>query len=96
MALPALLAPVVSFILRDVVLKFVVFTSVFALVVFFVPYAVGYLAPYLGTSSLTSAFGALAPGVWWFLDMFNISYGVPTVIAAFVARFLIRRLPVIG
>lgn len=96
MALPALLAPVVSFLLRDVVLKFIVFTSVFALVAFFVPYAIGFLAPYLGTSGLSGAFSALSPGVWWFLDMFNLAYGVPAVISAFVARFLIRRLPVIG
>jgi hypothetical protein len=38
----------------------------------------------------------LNAGVWWVLDLFNLSYGVPLLISAYVARFLIRRLPVIG
>lgn len=96
MALPVLFAPVLTFLLRDVVVKFVVFTAIFAVVAFLVPIAVGFLSPYIGTSALTSAFGALGPGVWYFLDFFNLSYGLPLLISAFVARFLIRRLPVIG
>ncbi len=96
MNIPLLLAPLLSFLLREVVVKFVVFAAVFALVVFLVPFAVSYIAPFIGTGSLTSAFGALGPGVWWFLDMFNLAYGVPLVVSAYVARFLVRRLPVIG
>ena len=63
---------------------------------FLVPYAVGFIAPHIGTSGLTGAFGALGAGVWYFLDFFNLAFGLPLVISAFVARFLIRRLPVIG
>lgn len=96
MPVPLFLAPLVTFLLRDVIIKFVVFAAVFALVAFLVPYAVGYLTPHIGTSGLTGAFGALGPGVWYFLDFFNLGYGLPLVISAFVARFLIRRLPVIG
>ncbi|HPT51553.1 MAG TPA: DUF2523 family protein [Accumulibacter sp.] len=96
MPLPALLVPLVSFILRDLVVNFFVLSGVVALVVFLVPFAAGYLASFVGVSSLTNAFGSVAPGVWWWLDMFRLDYGVPLVISAFVARFLIRRLPVIG
>lgn len=94
--LPVLLAPVVGFFLREVVVKFVVFAAVFALVAFLVPLAVGYLAPHIGTAGLSSAFSGLGSGVWFFVDFLNLAYGLPLVISAAVARFLIRRLPVIG
>jgi hypothetical protein len=96
MLLAPLLAPVVGFLIREVVVKFIVFTSLFALVAFLVPKAIGFLSPFLGLSSLSSAFTGLPAGVWFFLDFFNLGFGVPLLISAYVARFLIRRLPVIG
>lgn len=96
MALPALLAPVVSFLLREVIVKFAVFTGVFALVAFMVPLAVGYLGGFVNAQGLTTAFGGIAPGVWFWVDAFGLGFGLPLVISAYVARFLIRRLPVIG
>lgn len=96
MAFPLLLAPLVTWIFRAVVIKFVVFTAIFALVAFLVPKVVGYLGSFINPGGLTSAFSAVSPGVWFFLDFFQLSYGVPLLISAWVARFLIRRLPVIG
>jgi len=96
MAMPLLLAPVLSWIFRDVVVKFIVFASVFALVAFLVPKAINYLGGFINPSGLSSAFGAVSPGVWFFLDFFQLGYGVPLLISAWVSRFLIRRLPVIG
>lgn len=92
----AVLWPIVTWVFREIVVKFVVFSAVFALVAFMVPRAVGYLTPFLGAGSLNGAFSALAPGVWFFLDFFQLGLGVPLLISAYVARFLIRRLPVIG
>lgn len=96
MLLAPIIAPLVGFFVRDVVVKFIVFTAVFALVAFVVPKAAGYLAPFLGVGSLTSAFSGLPSGIWFFLDFFNLAFGVPLLISAYVARFLIRRLPLIG
>lgn len=96
MAMPLLLAPVVTWIFRDVVVKFLVFAAVFALVAFLVPKAIAYLGNFINPGGLTSAFSAVGPGVWFFLDFFQLGYGLPLVISAYVARFLIRRLPVIG
>jgi hypothetical protein len=96
MPLPAFLVPVAAFIFRDVVIKFFVFTTIFLLLRVFVPLAIEYLLPFLGIDGLTSAFSGLSPGVWYFLDFFGISAGVPLLISAAVTRFLIRRLPVIG
>ena len=47
-------------------------------------------------ANLTSTFTGLDPGVWFFLDFFALGYGVPLMISAYITRFLIRRLPVIG
>ncbi len=92
----ALLWPIVTWIFREVLIKFVVLAAVFALLTMFVPMAINYLAPWIGTSSLTNAFSGLSSGVWFFVDFFQLGYGVPLMISAYVTRFLIRRLPVIG
>ena len=92
----ALLWPIVSWLLREVVLRFVILGAIFLALSVLVPMAVGFLTPWLGTSGLSSAFTGLSSGVWYFLDFFNLGYGVPLMISAFVTRFLIRRLPLIG
>ena len=92
----ALLWPIVSWLLRAVIIKFLVIASVLAVVALLVPYAIEYLGGFLGVGSLTAAFSALPSGVWFFLDYFRVGFGAPLVISAMVGRFLIRRLPVIG
>lgn len=92
----AILWPIVAWLLREVVVKFVVFSAVFALVAFLVPYAVSHLSGFIGTAGLTGAFASIPSGVWYFLDFFRLDYGLPLCISAIVSRFLIRRLPVIG
>lgn len=94
--MPAFLASLVSWIFRGVVIKFVVMTALFGLMEFLVPKVIGWVAPFISGGSLTSAFSVLPAGVWYFLDFFNLAFGVPLILSAYVARFLIRRLPVIG
>lgn len=96
MAMPLLLAPVLTWVFRDIVIKFVVFAAVFALVAFLVPKAIVYLGNFINPGGLSTAFGAVGPGVWFFLDFFQLGYGLPLLISAWVSRFLIRRLPFIG
>lgn len=81
---------------RGVVVKFVILTAIFGVVAFLVPYAVNSLGSFLNTSVLTSAFSAITPGMWYFLDAMQMAFGLPLVISAYIARFTIRRLPVIG
>jgi hypothetical protein len=92
----AFLAPVVSWIFRAVVVKFVVLVAVFALVNTLLPLAINYLAPFVSGAQLSSVFGGLDPGIWFFLDFFNLSYGIPLILSAYIARFMIRRLPIVG
>lgn len=92
----ALLSPVITWIFRGVVVQFLILSAVVAVVVFLVPFAVEQLSGFVGGGALTSAFNGLPPGIWYFIDLARLDFGIPIVLSAFVARFLIRRLPVIG
>ena len=92
----AILWPIVSWIFREILVKFIIFTALYAVVAFLIPKAITFVTPWIGTGSLSSAFSGLGAGVWFFLDFFNLGYGVPLLISAGVTRFLIRRMPVIG
>jgi len=87
---------VVSWLLRTVIIQFFVMTVMLILLTVFVPMAVGYLTGATNTGGLTAAFSGLSSGVWYFLDYCQVPMGLPLLIAAWVSRFLIRRLPVIG
>ncbi len=94
--MPAILYALAGWLLRQVVIKFVVIGAVYALLVLLVPMAVGYLAPFIGTGSLNSLFAAVPDSVYFFFYFFRLDVGLPLTISAFIAGFLIRRLPLIG
>lgn len=89
-------SPLLTYFLRAVVVKFLVFTAVIALVTFLVPFAVKWVAGFISPQALNGAFNGIPDGVWYFADFFALDYGLPLVFSALVSRFLIRRLPVIG
>ncbi|MDR2092855.1 MAG: DUF2523 domain-containing protein [Azoarcus sp.] len=90
------LASAFSWLLREAILKFIVFTSVFALVSLFAPRAASLLGNFIAPGFLSNAFSGIDSGVWFVLRFFRLDFGVPLIISAYVSRFLIRRLPVIG
>ena len=92
----AILYTVVVWVLRQVVVKFVVIGAVYALLVILVPMVVGYVAPFIGTGSLNSLFAAVPDSVYFFFYFFRLDVGLPLTISALIAGFLIRRLPLIG
>lgn len=96
MPIVAIFGPILTWLVRAVVVKFIVLTGVFAVMAIVIPMAINMISPFLGINSLTGAFSGIDAGVWWFLDFFALDSGIPLVISAYVARFLIRRLPVIG
>lgn len=82
-----------TFLVKSVLVKFVTFFALFFIVSGFIEY----LAPLLpNASSLNSSFGGIGAGVWYFLDLFQVSTGVSAVVSAYTLRFMIRRIPVIG
>lgn len=84
---------VLGWIFRALVIKFVVFTALYLVV----HELVSVMASWLPSGgSLTSAFAGIGAGTWYFLDLFAVSVGVPVLISAYLTRFIIRRIPVIG
>ncbi len=64
---------------------------------FLVPFVFNRLvSSFIDTSKLTEVFNALPPNVWYFLELFRFDFGLPLLISAVVAHFLIRRIPLIG
>jgi hypothetical protein len=82
-----------GFIFRSLIVKFIAFFALFFVTTEFIQLVVPLLP---GATSLTNAFAAQAPGVWYFLDLFKVGFGVSACVSAFVTRFIIRRIPVIG
>ena len=84
-----------SWFVRSILVKFVVFFALFFVVTGFVAVMASALLP-SGDAGLTSAFSGLSSGVWYFLDLFQVPVGVSLVLSASISRFVIRRIPVIG
>lgn len=91
--MPAFFAPILSWIFREVMVKFLVMAFVYLVVSIMLPLMLEYVAPYLGVSSLTSAFSALSPTVWYFLDVARLDIGLPSMLSVFITLFILRRVP---
>lgn len=84
-----------AFVLRSVIAKFFVFFALFFVTTEFVQVLIASgLLP--SASSISSGLGGIPSAVWYFLDLFNVSSGVQLIFSAYAARFIIRRIPVIG
>lgn len=82
-----------GWVFRTAVLKFGVYSILFFVIAEFI----SLLTPMLPNSGgLTGALGGIPATVWYFLDLFNVSAGIPILLSAYVTRFIIRRIPVIG
>lgn len=84
-----------GWLVRSVLVKFVIFFGLFFVVTEFISVlqSSGFLP---SASSLNDALAGIPSSVWYFLDLFNFSFGVSVLVAAWVTRFIIRRIPVIG
>lgn len=84
---------VLGFLLRSILVKFVFYFALYFVTTEFVAILLSLLPT---SSSLNGAFSSIPSSVWYFLDLFQISFGLPLIISAFVTRFMIRRIPIIG
>ncbi|CDH02058.1 DUF2523 domain-containing protein [Xenorhabdus bovienii] len=84
---------VLGFVLRTVVIKFVVFGALY-LVVKELFFAVMDLLPQ--SSNIQSLFDLLPDAAWYFINLFQGAFGVSLVVTAWFTRFIIRRIPIIG
>lgn len=91
-----ILWPIVSWIFREVLVKFVIFAALFALLAVLMPLLVGHLAGFVELAPINSAIANIPSGVVFFMRLLRFDIGLPLVVSAIVSRFLIRRIPVIG
>lgn len=87
-----------SWVFRAVVIKFTAAMAVFGAAAFMWPILIAVigLCGCLSISAFDTALSHIPSGVWWFISLFNVAAGLKIIVCAFVTRFLIRRLPVIG
>ncbi|RRW91046.1 DUF2523 family protein [Pandoraea apista] len=86
---------VLGWVFRSVLIKFVAFFALWFVVTEFVQ-VLQQAGLFPSTASLSGALGGIPSAVWYFLDLFAFSSGLPVVLAAVATRFIIRRIPVIG
>ncbi len=86
---------VLGFIFRAVVVKFGVFFALFYVTTEFIA-ALTSSGLFPSSSSFNGLWAGVPAGVWYFWDLFNFSFGFAALLSAWVTRFIIRRLPVIG
>lgn len=82
-----------GYLIRSTIAKFFLYFALF----FVVKEFIAVLLPlFPGASMLTNALNLLTPGTWFFLDLFKFDVAVNLSLAAFVTRFIIRRVPILG
>lgn len=84
---------ILAWLVRSVLVKFFTFFALFFIVTEFMQVISGLLPT---GAALSQSLGGIPATVWYFLDLFNFSVGLPAVLSAFATRFIIRRIPVIG
>lgn len=99
--LAPILASFFSFLFRSVVYKAVVFGGMMAWVTFAMPLILELMENCACSAAnfvtgMDTLFNQFPPGAWYFIDLFNIGDFFKFVFCAYVARFIIRRLPIVG
>jgi Protein of unknown function (DUF2523) len=84
---------ILGFVFRSIIVKFILYFGLYFVTTEFIS-VIDSLLP--NASTLNGAFSSISSGVWYFLDLFAFSQGLPLVMSAVITRFMIRRLPIIG
>lgn len=79
-----------GFIFRTALIKFVVFSSIYILVIEVLPLIISHLPDGANISDL---FLRLPSSVLWFLNLMSFDVVFPMIISAMFTRFFIRRIP---
>lgn len=91
----SLLSNVLGFVFKGIVAKFFVFFALFYITTEFIPIIIELFLP-KNLPDLNSLFSALPDSIWYFLVILKVPMGITLVISAMLARFIIRRIPLIG
>lgn len=84
---------VLGWVVRSVMVKFVVFFALWFVTTEFIEVLVNYLP---NSWALESFFYQIPSEIWYVLNLFQFSAGLSAVVSALALRFMIRRIPIIG
>ena len=79
-----------GFIFHTALIKFVMFSAIYIMVVEVLPLIVTHLPD---GSSISSLFSELPSSVLWFLNLMSFDVVLPMMVSAMFTRFFIRRIP---
>lgn len=85
-----------GFVFKGIVAKFFVFFALFFVTTEFIPVVIELFIPENLRVNFQTLFNNLPSDMWYFLDLLKVPFGVTLFISAMLARFIIRRIPVIG
>lgn len=85
---------VLGWVVRSVLIKFVVFFALFFVTTEFVKVLVSSVLP--ESDGLFSALTMVSPGLAWLMNLMLIPQGLTVMFTALLTRFVIRRIPLIG
>ncbi|OKP02014.1 DUF2523 family protein [Xenorhabdus eapokensis] len=84
---------ILGYVLRTVVIKFIVFGALYLVVKELMSVVVELLPK---STNIQSLFDLLPDSSWYFINLFQGTLGVSLVVTAWFTRFIIRRIPIIG
>ncbi len=83
-----------SWLFSVVVIKFLVFGVVFVVLSYIVPLVISILMP--NNTDLASLMEGIPSEVAYLLSFFKIDVGIKLMFSAYLARFILRRIPFVG
>ncbi|MBE5213504.1 DUF2523 domain-containing protein [Pectobacterium sp. A535-S3-A17] len=84
---------VLVWLFKSIVIKFVFFTAIYL----FVSEAIPVLQERLPVDTdIREVFAQFPDSVWYFANLMMLPYGIKIVLSAWLTRFIIRRIPLIG
>ncbi|MDH6146083.1 MULTISPECIES: hypothetical protein [Paraburkholderia] len=86
---------VLAFVVRSIIARFFAYFVLYFLTTEFIG-VLQSAGVFPTAAALNGAFGGLGADTWYFLDLCGFSVGAPAIVSAYVLRFIIRRIPVIG
>jgi hypothetical protein len=86
---------VLAFVVRSLIAKFFVFFALFFITTEFLQVLMS-SGLFPSASSLNGAFGGIPSATAYFFRLFALDTGISMLISAYVTRFIIRRIPLIG
>jgi hypothetical protein len=92
----AALGKIIGWLFGSAVVKWGVTALLFFGFTLFLDIALDLFPSWFSSEGLSNATSVFTPEIWYFIDYFNVQLGISMVLGAYVARFLVRRIPFIG